>query len=123
MIVITTAASNSGCWIVKVVISSDLGGTARQRACNHAVFDAALSVTPIAFMTEWYIDYFLNNLQNMNKKNNNNATNDQLTLPIADHRQCMPEIWKIEMTKSSMEDKVNKYTPDEVLGTEHISAH
>ncbi|GJY54564.1 hypothetical protein Tco_0446228, partial [Tanacetum coccineum] len=29
------------CWIVKVVISSDLNGAARQRVCGHAVFDAS----------------------------------------------------------------------------------
>ncbi|GJS09566.1 hypothetical protein Tco_0366362, partial [Tanacetum coccineum] len=39
------------CWIVKVVISSDLGGAARHHVCSHAVFDAALSVPAIAYLS------------------------------------------------------------------------
>ncbi|GKC75748.1 hypothetical protein Tco_1126522 [Tanacetum coccineum] len=40
------------CWIVKVVISSDLGGAARHHVCSHAVFDAALSFPAIACLSQ-----------------------------------------------------------------------
>ncbi|GKD10846.1 hypothetical protein Tco_1190531 [Tanacetum coccineum] len=73
-----------GCWIKKVVISSNLGGA----AC-HGGSRIPLSVLAIPFVTLLKATC---GLAIWDKKNNNNATNDQLQLPIADHRQCMPEI-------------------------------